>query len=213
MDGWRRKASMKLFNKLAACFGAGAHPWLKLRPAVWGLLRCRRAHPNPATKFTMSLFAVVASNPLNHDPQPTLFVLGHGQNMCWCAGQARQLFRLKPVFVRHDYMAAATNAQVRCWVGLDPVDAGQKGAAAAKGLRIPCAVLLAEPCHWYRIGKPAGYGGISGIKRRGFSESEGARDRARFVSAHRLGGVASRVCRGLEFGPRKSSWPPCRRCL
>ena len=52
-----------------------------------------------------------------------------------------------------------------------------------------------------------------GIKRRGFSGSEGARDRARFVSAHRLGGVASPVCRGLEFGPRKSSWPPCRRCL
>jgi dienelactone hydrolase len=44
-------------------------------------------------------------------------------------------------------LAAATNAQVRCWVGLDPVDAGQKGAGAAKGLRIPCAVLLAEPCH------------------------------------------------------------------
>jgi pimeloyl-ACP methyl ester carboxylesterase len=44
-------------------------------------------------------------------------------------------------------LAAATNGQARCWVGLDPVDAGQKGAAAAKGLRIPCAVLLAEPCH------------------------------------------------------------------
>jgi hypothetical protein len=44
-------------------------------------------------------------------------------------------------------LAAATNGQVRCWVGLDPVDAGQKGAAAAKGSRIPCAVLLAEPCH------------------------------------------------------------------
>ena len=42
-------------------------------------------------------------------------------------------------------LAAATNAQVRCWVGLDPVDAGQKGAAAAKGLSIPCAVLQAEP--------------------------------------------------------------------
>lgn len=45
-------------------------------------------------------------------------------------------------------LAAATNAQVRCWVGLDPVDAGQKGAAAAKGLRIPCAVLQAEPGSW-----------------------------------------------------------------
>jgi dienelactone hydrolase len=41
-------------------------------------------------------------------------------------------------------LAAATNGQARCWVGLDPVDAGQKGAAAASGLRIPCAVLQAE---------------------------------------------------------------------
>src|ERR1035441_1461646 len=56
-------------------------------------------------------------------------------------------------------------------------------------------------------------GWLTRIKRRGFSGSEGATDRVRFVSAHRLGGVASPVCRGLEFGPRKSSWPPCRRCL
>ena len=42
-------------------------------------------------------------------------------------------------------LAAATNGQVRAWVGLDPVDAGQKGAEAAKGLRIPSAVIQAEP--------------------------------------------------------------------
>jgi pimeloyl-ACP methyl ester carboxylesterase len=42
-------------------------------------------------------------------------------------------------------LAAATNDPVRCWIGLDPVDAGQKGAEAAKGLHIPCAVLQAEP--------------------------------------------------------------------
>ncbi len=42
-------------------------------------------------------------------------------------------------------LAAATNSQVRCWVGLDPVDAGRKGATAAEGVSIPCAVLLAEP--------------------------------------------------------------------
>ncbi len=42
-------------------------------------------------------------------------------------------------------LAAATNDQVRCWVGLDPVDSGQKGAEAAKRLRIPCAVIQAEP--------------------------------------------------------------------
>ena len=38
-------------------------------------------------------------------------------------------------------LAATNNAQVRCWVGLDPVDARQKGAEAAKELRIPCAAL------------------------------------------------------------------------
>ena len=42
-------------------------------------------------------------------------------------------------------LTAATNGQVRCCVGLDPVDAGQKGAEAAKGLPIPCAVMQAEP--------------------------------------------------------------------
>jgi len=42
-------------------------------------------------------------------------------------------------------LAAATNDQVRCWVGLDPVDAGQKGAEASKWLHIPCAVFQAEP--------------------------------------------------------------------
>jgi pimeloyl-ACP methyl ester carboxylesterase len=42
-------------------------------------------------------------------------------------------------------LAAATNDQVQCWVGLDPVDSGRKGAEAAKGLHIPCAVVQAEP--------------------------------------------------------------------
>ena len=42
-------------------------------------------------------------------------------------------------------LAAATNGQVHCWVGLDPVDAGQKGAEVAKGLHLPCAVFQAEP--------------------------------------------------------------------
>jgi pimeloyl-ACP methyl ester carboxylesterase len=42
-------------------------------------------------------------------------------------------------------LAAATNGQVRCWVGLDPADAGQKGAEVARQLHIPCAVLQAEP--------------------------------------------------------------------
>lgn len=42
-------------------------------------------------------------------------------------------------------LASATNDQVRCWLGLDPVDAGRMGAEAAKQLHIPCAVLQAEP--------------------------------------------------------------------
>jgi pimeloyl-ACP methyl ester carboxylesterase len=42
-------------------------------------------------------------------------------------------------------LAAATNDHVRCWVGLDPVDSGRKGAEAARQLQIPSAVLQAEP--------------------------------------------------------------------
>jgi len=42
-------------------------------------------------------------------------------------------------------LASATNDQVQCWVGLDPVDSGRKGAEAAKQLQIPCAVIQAEP--------------------------------------------------------------------
>lgn len=34
-------------------------------------------------------------------------------------------------------LASATNDQVRCWLGLDPVDAGRMGAEAAKQLQIP----------------------------------------------------------------------------
>ncbi len=41
-------------------------------------------------------------------------------------------------------LAAATNGLVQCWVGLDPVDSGRKGAEAAKQLQIPCAVIQAE---------------------------------------------------------------------
>ncbi len=42
-------------------------------------------------------------------------------------------------------LAATNNPPVRCWVGLDPVDAGSKGTVAAKELRIPCVAILAEP--------------------------------------------------------------------
>ena len=45
-------------------------------------------------------------------------------------------------------LAASTNHGVRCWIGLDPVDAGKKGAHAAASLSIPCAVLRAEPAAW-----------------------------------------------------------------
>jgi len=44
--------------------------------------------------------------------------------------------------------AASGNPQVRCWIGLDPVNAGRKGAEAAASLLIPCAVLRAEPAAW-----------------------------------------------------------------
>lgn len=45
-------------------------------------------------------------------------------------------------------LAASTNHTVRCWIGLDPVDTGKKGAHAAASLSIPCAVLRAEPAAW-----------------------------------------------------------------
>jgi dienelactone hydrolase len=45
-------------------------------------------------------------------------------------------------------LAASGNPQVRCWIGLDPVNAGRKGAEAAASLTIPCAVLRAEPATW-----------------------------------------------------------------
>jgi dienelactone hydrolase len=45
-------------------------------------------------------------------------------------------------------LAASSNRNVRCWIGLDPVNAGSKGAVAAANLSIPCAVLRAEPAAW-----------------------------------------------------------------
>jgi dienelactone hydrolase len=45
-------------------------------------------------------------------------------------------------------LAASANPNVRCWIGLDPVNAGRKGAKAAASLTIPCAVLRAEPAAW-----------------------------------------------------------------
>jgi dienelactone hydrolase len=45
-------------------------------------------------------------------------------------------------------LAASGNPNVRCWIGLDPVNSGPKGAKAAANLTIPCAVLRAEPAAW-----------------------------------------------------------------
>ena len=45
-------------------------------------------------------------------------------------------------------LAASCNRNVRCWIGLDPVNAGSKGTKAAARLSIPCAVLRAEPAPW-----------------------------------------------------------------
>jgi len=45
-------------------------------------------------------------------------------------------------------LAASGNPNVRCWIGLDPVNAGRKGTEAAANLTIPCAVLRAEPAAW-----------------------------------------------------------------
>lgn len=45
-------------------------------------------------------------------------------------------------------LAAAVNTNACCWVGLDPVDGGRAGVAAAKRLEVPCLVLRAEPAAW-----------------------------------------------------------------
>jgi dienelactone hydrolase len=45
-------------------------------------------------------------------------------------------------------LAAAGNADVACWVGLDPVGSGRKADQAAAALRIPAFVLRAEPASW-----------------------------------------------------------------
>lgn len=45
-------------------------------------------------------------------------------------------------------LLAATKTPVDAWVGLDPVDMDSSGAKAAAGLKIPCAILRAEPEAW-----------------------------------------------------------------
>ncbi|MDP1590460.1 MAG: alpha/beta fold hydrolase [Prosthecobacter sp.] len=45
-------------------------------------------------------------------------------------------------------LLAATKTPVDAWIGLDPVDMDGSGAKAAAGLKIPAAVLRAEPEAW-----------------------------------------------------------------
>jgi hypothetical protein len=52
---------------------------------------------------------------------------------------------------------------------------------AATSVGTSSATLNGQVVRQYRIGEPAAWGGVSGIKRRGFFGSEGATDRARFV--------------------------------
>jgi pimeloyl-ACP methyl ester carboxylesterase len=82
------------------------------------------------------LLHLINSKTLVTEPAPN----GHGALMGFSMGGLCAL------------LAAATNDQVRCWVGLDPVDASQKGAEAAKRLHIPCAVFQAEPSRCNRDG-------------------------------------------------------------
>ncbi len=45
-------------------------------------------------------------------------------------------------------LLATSQVKVDAWLGLDTVDSNSKGAAAARNLGIPAAVLLAEPSSW-----------------------------------------------------------------
>jgi pimeloyl-ACP methyl ester carboxylesterase len=93
------------------------------------------------------LFNSINSKAAVKDPEPT----GTGALMGYSMGGLCTL------------LAATNNAQVRCWVGLDPVDARQMGAEAAKELRIPCVALLAEPSRCNANGNATGMlAGLSG---------------------------------------------------
>ena len=86
------------------------------------------------------LFNAVNSKAVITEPEPT----GTGALMGYSMGGLCTL------------LASTNNAQVRCWVGLDPVDAGKKGVEAAKELRIPCVALLAEPSRCNANGNATG---------------------------------------------------------
>lgn len=47
-------------------------------------------------------------------------------------------------------IAASREKRARCWIGLDPVDFNARGLLAAKSLRIPGLMLLAESGAWNR---------------------------------------------------------------
>jgi len=53
-------------------------------------------------------------------------------------------------------LLAATKTTVDAWVGLDPVDMDGTGKTAAANLKIPCAVLRAEPESWNMQGNATG---------------------------------------------------------
>ena len=53
-------------------------------------------------------------------------------------------------------LLAATKTPVDAWVGLDPVDMDGTGKTAAAKLKIPCAVLRAEPEAWNMNGNATG---------------------------------------------------------
>lgn len=93
------------------------------------------------------LFDAINSKAVVTDPEPT----GTGALMGYSMGGLCTL------------LASRNNAQVRCWVGLDPVDAGRKGAEAAKEIRIPGVALLAEPSRCNANGNATGMlAGFSG---------------------------------------------------
>ncbi len=115
----------------------------RLNMAGWGVLLASNgfiaAIPNlPAwadhdrnSRALRELLDQVNSKALVAGPEPT----GAGALMGFSMGGLCSL------------LAAATNEQARCWVGLDPADAGHKGAEAAKRIGVPCAILQAEPGH------------------------------------------------------------------
>ncbi len=129
-------------NREAAPLVVVAHGFTRSKRymAGWGIALARQgfiaAVPTQPTLMNHKLNAQALAELLHHlrDPKAQLEVKPNGQAafLGFSMGGLTTLL-------------AAEKTPVDAWVGLDPVDMNGTGQIAAKQLRIPCAVLRAEP--------------------------------------------------------------------